>query len=129
MGQFKAASSSNSIARTGVAVDLRLFRKSLGAVERSHRLTKRVESYLTDLRLLSVSYEELLEDHASTVSRVRRHLSLDAQESQKPETALSLHKATPNRLCKAVENYEQLCVSYQHTEYESFFELPCNLRC
>ena len=44
----------------GVTVQLPLFKKSLRAVERSHRLAERVQTYFAGLRLLSVSYEQVL---------------------------------------------------------------------
>ena len=38
-------------------------------------------------------------------------------------------KATPDRLCRAVENYAELCAAYQRTPHAADFEEPCNSGC
>lgn len=147
LGQFKAARGSVSV-RAGAQVEPSLFKRSLRAVERSHRLATRVQTYLTGLQLLSVSYEQLLDDHKSTIVRIRKHLGLTASVGRKqlvigsaepPHAADGrgvaealqemYRKATPDRLCQAVQNYVALCAAYRTTEYATFFDEPCTTAC
>ncbi len=159
-------------------VRLAPFRDCLVGVERSHRLTDRVVAalaYLRDRRsrqeapggeggasaslLLNVSYEDLLSSHDATIASVVAFLT--AQPSPRAAGAArgagggGYVKATPDRLCKAVENYEQLCGAFATRAarggaaaaarrrttaaargggeagkgYDSYFELPCDTEC
>ena len=63
-------------ATPAVAVDLPLFRESLGAVERSHRLAERVLAALPPEPRLTLDYEQLLGAHEATLERVRAFLRL-----------------------------------------------------
>uniref|UniRef100_A0A7S4EX06 Sulfotransferase domain-containing protein n=1 Tax=Chrysotila carterae TaxID=13221 RepID=A0A7S4EX06_CHRCT len=41
----------------------------------------------------------------------------------------ALHKATPDRLCEAVINYQQLCEAYLDTDLQKFFIEACDACC
>jgi hypothetical protein len=119
-------------ATPAVAVDLPLFRESLRAVERSHRLAERVLAALPPEPRLTLDYEQLLGAHEATLERVRAFLRLAPPP---PPTAAdaaagirTFVKATPDKLCAAVSNYGELCAAYAAGgagEYAPFFDEPC----
>ena len=134
LGHFRAAHDGAASAAAH-AVDLHLFRSSLRAVERSHRLASRVlKSLAPQQPLLELTYEELLNDHEPTMGQLHHFLSL--QPMAPPALPLAAAgaampsrgtyvKATPDRLCDAVENYAALCRAYRQA-YGSCFDEPCD---
>lgn len=152
LGHF--TSRSTSAGSRQVDVDLRLFRKSVAAVERSHRLASKVLTYLQPAQpLLTLSYESLLTEHDASVRRVEDFLALasPAAAAANPHAAAAnaeaervspddgaapvegapqaYHKATPDRLCAAVRNYAALCREWWHGQYAEFFDEPCEAAC
>ena len=83
-------------------------------------------------RLLSLSYEALLSDHAEAMRRLAAFLGLDtaaAAAAAAPEAAPRYSKATPDRLCEAIANYGALCAQYRGTPHAQYFDEPCETRC
>jgi hypothetical protein len=119
-------------ATPAVAVDLPLFRESLRAVERSHRLAERVLAALPPEPRLTLDYEQLLGAHEATLERVRTFLRLAPPPPPTVADAAAgirtFVKATPDKLCAAVSNYGELCAAYAAGgagEYAPFFDEPC----
>ena len=114
--------------RPAVLVEMHLFRESLKAVERSHRLAEKVLVSVPAEPRLSLDYERLLTEHASTLEGVGAFLRL-ARSSGAAATAAAGRayvKATPDQLCAAVSNYGELCTAYGGSAYARFFEEPCD---
>jgi hypothetical protein len=68
-------------------------------------------------RLFSVSYEQLVNDPASHLSRIQAHLGLDIER-------LGTTKKKQRRwpLCELISNYEELRQYFEGTEWGHFFE-------
>ena len=120
------------------------------AVSRSRRLASRVLSYAPHQPLLSLSYEEMLGEHAAAMRRLAAFLGLPAAASSASATgggdasvsaggggagggvvaaAPRYSKATPDRLCAAIANYRAVCESYKGTEHAPHFDEPCDTLC
>ena len=118
------------------------------AVSRSRRLASRVLTYAPRQPLLSLSYEEMLGEHAAAMRRLADFLGLRAAASSASATgggegAVSdggggggggaapprYSKATPDRLCAAIANYRAVCEAYQGTEHAQHFDEPCDTTC
>jgi len=70
-------------------------------------------------------YELLLSDTDATLRAVASFLQLDPEplmQQQASGGGGALHKATPDRLCQAVTNYQALCRAYARTEYAGYFD-------
>ena len=120
------------------------------AVSRSRRLASRVLSYAPHQPLLSLSYEEMLGEHAAAMRRLAAFLGLPAAASSASATgggdasvsaggggagggvvvaAPRYSKATPDRLCAAIANYRAVCEAYKGTEHAPHFDEPCDTLC
>lgn len=73
-----------------------------------------------------MTFHQLVDDHVKTLYSIRQHLSLRISPELNSPPIATLRKATPDRLCEAVVNYEELCLSFRTTEYSGFFEQPCD---
>ena len=147
-----AAAASAKVATTAVRVDLKRFRQSVAAVERSHRLASKVLAQLEPSQpLLALGYEQLLSGQAEVMRRVEAFLGLaDASSggagaagasgagaaasgagaaASAPPPAAVYRKATPDRLCAAVLNYAALCREWWHGRYAEYFDEPCEAAC
>lgn len=67
--------------------------------------------------LMSVHYEDLIDDPASTLACV-----LDFLDLEQCPLATSMRKQNPERLTKLVANYAQLKAAFAGTEWQAFFE-------
>lgn len=116
------------------------------AVSRSRRLASRVLAYAPHQPLLSLSYEEMLGEHAAAMRRLAAFLGLSAAASSDSATgggdgsvsagggggvaaAPRYSKATPDRLCAAIANYRAVCEAYKGTEHAPHFDEPCDTLC
>ena len=120
------------------------------AVSRSRRLASRVLAYAPHQPLLSLSYEEMLGEHAAAMRRLAAFLGLPAAASSASATgggdasvsaggggagggvvvaAPRYSKATPDRLCAAIANYRAVCEAYSQTEHAPHFDEPCDTLC
>lgn len=114
------------------------------AVSRSRRLASRVLAYAPHQPLLSLSYEEMLGEHAAAMRRLAAFLGLPAAASSASATgggdgsvsdgsggaaAPRYSKATPDRLCAAIANYRAVCEAYKGTEHAPHFDEPCDTLC
>ena len=112
-------------------------------------------AYAPHQPLLSLSYEEMLGEHAAAMRRVAAFLSLPAAASSASMTgggdgsvadgggggdggggstggvaaAPRYSKATPDRLCAAIANYRAVCEAYKGTEHAAHFDEPCDTMC
>ena len=139
LGHFKAArEGGKQHAGQRAVVDLRLFRKSVKAVERSHKLATKVLTQLQPSQpQLTLSYEAMLDEHAATMQRVAGFLGVEPPAAAPAAASTAggggggdgaYRKATPDRLCAAVENYAELCGEWSHGAYAEHFEDPCDDR-
>ena len=120
------------------------------AVSRSRRLSSRVLTYAPRQPLLSLSYEEMLGEHAAAMRRLAAFLGLRAAASSASATGGGegsvsdggggggggggaapprYSKATPDRLCAAITNYRAVCEAYQGSEHARHFDEPCDTTC
>ena len=109
-----------------------------GAVSRAASHHGQRGAVFPQRRLLSLSYEALLSDHAEAMRRLAAFLGLDtaaAAAAAAPEAAPRgaaaprYSKATPDRLCEAIANYGALCAQYRGTPHARYFDEPCETRC
>ena len=131
LGQFRAAAS-DAVASSSVSVHMPIFRTSLRAVERSHRLALKVLGHLpSEQPRLELCYEELRAQHVRTLDRIARFLGVDGHPLSAELRGGRLVKSTPDRLCEAVANYAELCreLSRQSGALVSFLEEPCDTKC
>eukprot|EP00966_Prymnesium_polylepis_P109726 2539159-Prymnesium_polylepis.1 len=72
------------------------------------------------------------------MAAVRAHLALPLEAAPADATraadgvpggGAAFRKATPDRLCRAVENYAELCRAYRRTEYAADLEDACDADC
>ena len=129
LGQFRAAA--NATASVVAAhVDLPLFRRSLHAVERSHRLAERVVGRLAAVARLDLTYEALKDEHEATVGRVADFLRVPPRVRPPDGAGRGYAKATPDRLCAAVGNYAELCEALaSEAAFAPFLDGPCDAPC
>ena len=128
LGHFNAARAGSAAAVVGASdVELAAFQRSLQEVERSHRLASKVLAELwAEQPVLNLTYEELLHEHADALARVHRFLGVAPPAAAAGE---AYRKATPDRLCAAVANYQSLCRAYEFSPYADFLEEPCDAAC
>lgn len=117
------------------------------AVSRSRRLSSRVLTYAPTQPLLSLSYEEMLGEHAAAMRRLAAFLGLPAAASSASATGGGegsvsdgggggggaapprYSKATPDRLCAAIANYRAVCEAYKGTAHAQHFDEACDTTC
>ena len=106
-------------------------------------------AYAPHQPLLSLSYEEMLGEHAAAMRRLAAFLGLSAAASSDSATGGGegsvsdgggggggggaapprYSKATPDRLCAAIANYRAVCEAYKGTEHAPHFDEPCDTLC
>ena len=130
-GQFVAAADA-AAAGTATHVKLPLFATALRDVQRSRRLAERATAALAPRALLDLTYEAMLRRHVSAMTAVAAFLRVDAAPLVVPggeQSGGRLRKASPERMCAAVANYEQFCNAYANTDWSTYFDEPCDVEC
>lgn len=70
---------------------------------------------------LDLKYESLLHRREETMQRLFSFLEVEELDKLPPATELQYTKSTPDDLCRALINFEELCIHFRNTSYAKFF--------